>query len=260
LGSADPDESAQGENTGHISEALTGVSVEYFWGQGYPPQALMDYSGGYCFLTGVTGHFAGGGENAYVSVIGTQWVLTGTSQQQGVGAWARCITWSALNNNRGWGIRWDIWASATNTNNYFDIGQNEFCSVAGIGGLYGIPADYGELTHRYVGGDWDWTMHVASLFAGSTPTILWGQCASLNATYPPIGITATQSWAQGQGPVYVASATNNVCMLTSIGGHFAGSGEKVRLVIDGYNNWVLYGTSQQAGVGATATCFAYPVL
>jgi len=59
----------------------------YQWKQGDPPVRLIKYNEGICFLTGVSGHFLGGGEQVRLW-IGSDgfWYLGGQSQQQGVSA------------------------------------------------------------------------------------------------------------------------------------------------------------------------------
>jgi len=66
----------------------------------------------------------------------------------------------------------------------------------------------------------------------------------------------TWTWSQGQPPQVMESASDHVCVLTALGGHFAGAGEWVRVSLtpDG-NNWELNGNSSQSGVFGEAVCF-----
>jgi len=61
-------------------------------------------------------------------------------------------------------------------------------------------------------------------------------------------------WDQGQPPLRLEPSNSHVCALTAIGGHFAGTGESVRVTVNG-SNWELNGSSAQSGVFGEATCF-----
>ncbi|WP_437723134.1 hypothetical protein [Sorangium sp. So ce861] len=67
------------------------ASAEYSWGQRQQPVYMGTAAGRTCFLTRVTGHFEGGGEWVHVYVSGGSWYLGGGSEQDGVGASARCV-------------------------------------------------------------------------------------------------------------------------------------------------------------------------
>lgn len=55
------------------------------WSQGEPPIQLIKQNEGFCFLTGVTGHFQGAGESVRVWIDKDgYWYLGGASQQQGI--------------------------------------------------------------------------------------------------------------------------------------------------------------------------------
>jgi hypothetical protein len=51
-----------------------------------------------CGLTRMTGRFAGGGESVRVFIDAGTWKLGGSSQQSGVAASARCLTWTSSSN------------------------------------------------------------------------------------------------------------------------------------------------------------------
>ena len=61
-------------------------------------------------------------------------------------------------------------------------------------------------------------------------------------------------WDQGQPALSLESTRTHVCVLTQIGGRFAGTGEAVQLTSNN-TNWVLTGFSQQSGVSGEAVCF-----
>lgn len=67
-------------------------SGPFAWTQSQPPVNMTPVATSVCFLTKVTGEFSGDGEAVEVKVQGTNWVLTGVSQQKGVGGEAMCLT------------------------------------------------------------------------------------------------------------------------------------------------------------------------
>lgn len=75
---------------------------EFMWSQGQPPLVLGTVLDRGCWLVGLQGRFAGGGESVKTSLMGasgsdagepSSWSLTGTSAQSGVAGWARCLSW-----------------------------------------------------------------------------------------------------------------------------------------------------------------------
>lgn len=76
------------KNNGSLPPILTGKSVAFYqWKQGDPPLRLIKYTDGICFLTGISGHFLGGGEQVRLWIDSDgYWYLGGQSQQQGVAA------------------------------------------------------------------------------------------------------------------------------------------------------------------------------
>lgn len=66
-----------------------------YWGHGESEVEMIGTNEGFCYLTRVTGKFKGGGEAVWIHVKGGSWYLGGKSQQDGVGASARCWKWPA---------------------------------------------------------------------------------------------------------------------------------------------------------------------
>lgn len=60
-------------------------------------------------------------------------------------------------------------------------------------------------------------------------------------------------WTQGKGPIKMGPVATTVAFLTYVRGHFAGSGEHVRVYQNG-SYWYLHGASQKSGVAAKARC------
>lgn len=75
------------------SPAGLSLTAAASWSQGQPAVSLAPASTVACWLSGVTGKYAGGSEVVRTSITGADWYLSGASQQAGVGAWARCLQW-----------------------------------------------------------------------------------------------------------------------------------------------------------------------
>ena len=60
------------------------------WVQGGGATRMIPVTEGICYLTGVTGSFAGGGESVRVRALNGLWILDGRSQALDVGATAHC--------------------------------------------------------------------------------------------------------------------------------------------------------------------------
>jgi len=68
--------------------------------------------------------------------------------------------------------------------------------------------------------------------------------------------SAEFSWEQGHRATRMARSDGNACFLTGVHGKFRGPSELIKISnVGGY--YYLTGFSRQAGVGATARCFAY---
>lgn len=76
-------------------------TTTFRWSQGKPSTWMMPISKGICMLTGMKGHFAGGGESVSISQGRNFWMLGGTSMQEGVGATAQCIPYNQLQISSG---------------------------------------------------------------------------------------------------------------------------------------------------------------
>jgi len=66
-------------------------TAEVSWTQGSARKALESAATHSCFLERIKGHFEGAGEEVSVRVDNGTWYLDGKSNQQGVGASARCV-------------------------------------------------------------------------------------------------------------------------------------------------------------------------
>ena len=66
-----------------------------YWGFGGPDSEveMIGTNEGFCYLTEVKGYFRGGAEAVWIRTRGGSWYLGGKSNQDGVGASARCWKW-----------------------------------------------------------------------------------------------------------------------------------------------------------------------
>jgi hypothetical protein len=245
------------EKVDTTEEALT-VST-FHWSQGSGPTVMWSKNSGYCFLTGVTGHFVGGGEAVYVTMDSTNstWILTGRSGQQGISGTAMCASWSSLGANApSW--TWNNWVvDTTQTWETEDMwGTDSFCHLGGVAGYFGSASQMADVEP---GDSSDPNWNVTAYHGGANignDTEADGQCVALRQKHG-VGLTQRFFWQQGSSAVYLGPMSNRLCALETVQGHFQGSGESVQITQDG-TNWFLSGTSQQTGVAAEALCVTIP--
>lgn len=249
------------EKVGETSAPL--VSGEYSWAQGSGPTSMWSTSQGYCFLTGVTGHFVGGGENVYVTASNGTWQLTGSSGQQGVAGWARCISFASLNNNRSWNDSWGSYVETGNGNTSqsysINLGAWTSCGLAGMGGAFDSPNDTVYVSRSQSGSQWDYTLGVFHSDSNDTnETRADGECMNLNASSNPISISS-YGWNNYTGQIIIGSTSNTFCQFTEIAGQFESNQTSVRLLVNSNNQWVLTGSTANYNLAASVDCFSIPV-
>ncbi|HEX3344462.1 MAG TPA: hypothetical protein VHS09_07800 [Polyangiaceae bacterium] len=262
-GAAD-DKSADDKNTDEKiateSAALTTGSFE--WDQNLGHVTVMwPVSEGMCFLTGMSGHYQGTGENIHIEIDNGYWVLTGASQQQSVAGWATCQAWSDLG---GYGYGTEEWMAtsyggngcswpwACGSSNYpggpFTLWNGvNFCSLSYISGNFDGAGAWAETW-------WNgstWMLEDNEDATGSYMTT-GATCVGLKLSHN-IAATGQYGWTEGQAPVAMLPVNEAVCALTEVQGGFRGAGEQVQISNFG-GTWYLWGTSQQSGTGARAQC------
>lgn len=140
-------------------------------------------------------------------------------------------------------------------------GPNTLCFMGGAGQGYDGGAQRLSVT-RDAGG-WNLasagTMRDDGIFlisASRTPVFASGSAMCVDTQRGAPWRMTQHAWSQGNPQTWMMKSNEGVCMLTGIGGKFAGGGEGVEIVEDsGY--WVLRGYSLQHGVQATAQCVPY---
>jgi hypothetical protein len=107
----------------------------------------------------------------------------------------------------------------------------------------------GESVHAYVSNG-SWYLGGASQQIGVAAS---ARCVPLRWNNRSYGYTGAFNWSQGNNSTYLGVDSNRTCFLTRVTGQFQGAGERVEVYRSG-GGWWLGGTSQQAGVAASARC------
>lgn len=252
-----PSPPTDGAKTGHVvrskqqatSAASPNIATSsYYWAQGDQAVVMFNQNDGWCFLTYVTGHFAGRGEAVWIYNSNGYWVLTGQSGQQGVAAIAQCVGWSTLDpSDTNVYILYDAYALAygghgTVTQGLWGTGA--VCSLMGVGGAFD-----GSGESVRVGINSNWYLSASSGQVNGTEA--WAGCFALSNGSDVY--TNEFDWYQGQSTVYVnlSYGTFAACGLNWMTGKFAGSGEYVGCGWSGSELWIT-GGSQQFSVATGA--------
>jgi hypothetical protein len=245
------------ERTGTTEEALTNPFQEFSWTQGQAPVVMWPKSQGYCYLSGTTGHYAGGGEAVWVEMdaANNTFLLNGRSGQSGVGGWALCVNWHDLNSSQGASWTWNNWVTQ---NGYGDSfvqlwNYHSRCFLGGLSGSFNGGGEYSFIYELNLNqGSWD--VYADNQSSGQISSD--GSCLSLNGKDYNSFISQFH-WDQGNPSTNMGSASNRVCFLTGVAGCFRGTGERVKLSVVN-NTWFLGGASGQAGVHGDAECYTSP--
>jgi hypothetical protein len=273
-----------------VSAQQCAFTVESEWNNPDPPLPLWGDQA-FCYLTGVSGSFRGGGEMARVrqKTDGT-WVLEGSSGQGFLKANSVCAMKSCFNSASGGTARWSsAQFSATSTSDgpnwpWEQCWQGLFESTAlwrgdahsvlngiegrfdGAGEFAGIEASGGPLiasqlfakdsacTDSYTRG------YANSFFVGTPGSGTMARYAG------PKGYGTAQAAGEyqvsaigGSGATVMIPTYQGVCFFTEISGRFRGGGEGVKITrqtIDGVQRWVLTAkhAGAEGGVWARARC------
>lgn len=215
------------------------------WAQGQAsPVSLGSASDRFCFLIGVSGKFEGAGESVFVRINGSQWEVFGSSSQSGVAALARCQLGVAPAERTA---ETSLWSQGQSE---IDLGpvSNRTCFLTHIQGKF---RGAGEAV---------WVRQVGANFKLGGQSLQTGVGAKARCVLRTDASAFADGWNWTQGspptPMVQAFTENNgyACGLTRMTGKFQGSGESIVV------NWdttqrILFGSSYQTGVGASANCF-----
>jgi hypothetical protein len=223
----------------------------------------------FCYLTSVSGNLLPRtgdsfeiGRGVRLGVRDGMWHLSAT----GASARARCAQWGdfkyagsgkLVSSPDGW------WASSPSSATKPLWNKNTLCFMGGAGQGYDGGAQRMNVTPAFDG----WKLSTTGTFVdewswlGVTRKPVWasGSAMCIDTQRSTPWRLSSHSWSQGNPQTWMMKSSEGVCMLTGIGGKFAGAGERVEIVEDsGY--WVLRGQSMQHGVQATAQCVPYSQL
>jgi hypothetical protein len=249
-----------------------------YWLQGdVSATRLADTTNYFCYLTYVTGRYAGGGESVHVYASDGYWYVGGSSAQQGVEAGATCVDYAAFLPESG-AVNWtqsfgEYWPDPTGwpmtintwlgdsalmlsgiTGEFNGGGETVTAGQAGSAAAYNVLSTTAGSTNG--AGGWAQTLFLGIPNSGFEPSFYgpYGGPTTANAAGEYI---ASSGAGKNQGVVPMVSALDGICYFTEIGGAFGGTGESVS--IDRENNvWVLRVSSQQPnGTFAHARCYAF---
>jgi len=215
------------------SSPITSVSQEFFWQQGQPDKFLGDANQWACFLVKVTGKFEGWGESVFIRAVGnpfgTNLFLTGTSQQSGVSAVARCVQRPSLQTTT---YTWDQYMGGP-----VDMGgggSSRVCALTAVGGRFEAHTEFVRI-QRNTQGNW-------FLDGGSNQHDVWGQATC----FPGVTLGGEYTWQSGQAQTPMATNpsvnSRNYCFLTHMGGRFDGASHTIfAYTTPTIENWLLNG-------------------
>ncbi len=212
-----------------------------------------------CYLSSISGKFAGGGEFATVTMdlnldAGEEyWQLYAQHQSGGApsGVQAEATCYARDQDRCQTAEASDLPECQALLKQSFTWSQNQ--ARREMGSAADRACLLTEVRGSFKGGGEEIRVHIDSgvwvLDGKSQQGGLRGKVQCVSTT----SFTDEQSWRQGEERVLLGSADGRACFLTRITGHFEGGGERLRVYIED-GNWYLHGQSQQLSVGGSARC------
>lgn len=224
----------------------------------------------FCYLTSVSGNLLPRtgdsfeiGRGVTLGIRDNMWHLA----TSGVSARARCAQWGDFqyagsgklaSAPEGW------WSNPVGYGPRSLWGANTLCFMGGVG--QGFDGGAQRLSVTRDSTDWKLTATgtmvdegIFFLNASRRPVYASGAAMCIDTQRAAPWRLTNHAWSQGNPQTWMMKSNEGVCMLTGIGGKFAGAGERVEIVEDS-GWWVLRGHSLQHGVQATAQCVPYSQL
>lgn len=231
-------------DVGVSTQAITPLDGEFSWSQGQAPVPMGSSADRFCFLTAISGKFAGSGESVSAAIIGeggpgAAWVLGGTSEQRDVSASAKCVPLSS--NDRFYSYSEQFkWKQQDTSATILGSDSDRTCFLTSVTGHFQGASERVQITQ--VAGNWQ--------LDGASKQLDVGASARCLISGEPAG---TFTWSQNQQPVLMFPVSMFACGFTRMTGNFQGKGESLRIT-QGGGSWFLLGTSGQSGVAASAVC------
>jgi hypothetical protein len=277
------------ESVGSSVQPLVGgwATGPYTWSQGERARKLDSVAASVCVLTRLTGKFEGGGEAVQVTNDGTDWYLSGFSQQRDVGGEAYCFArdkFRGRDDNTRVSSEYALPSYFRRLNHDCPAGVNkkEMYAADAFGFLNGLRgglnggAEYGlvqqarssnELSflesHSCVEGQ-DLVSFAYNLRIGTRTSRLAkfvNSQSELGDINDIADFAAGGGWTNPQNFVIMARTSEAMCAFTRLQGEFAGSGEYAQIraeLVAGIERWVLrtHKGADSHYVRADARCFA----
>lgn len=219
----------------------------YTWLVGDPILDMGPVNDRVCFLRGYQGRlepWAVHSSQGVVDIYNNRWRVYGGHDATSVDAVCVPLDWYGQS----------LWYSIEHsvdafTNSLKDLGPSagKVCFLTVVSGRF---EGGGEAVQVYMSNG-RWNLSAQSQQSRSNPqnNVLGGARCIHNSAW----ISGPYHWQQGQASVTMASISDWICGLTRLTGKFEGGGEGVKVWASG-GSWTLGGTSQQAGVAASAHC------
>ncbi|MBY0526974.1 MAG: hypothetical protein K2R98_26510 [Gemmataceae bacterium] len=206
---------------------------QHGWARGAANVQMLDNDLGFCFLSALSGCFAGDGEEVKVTVEEGRWQLVGRTQKPLTGgatslrgperrlfeAEVKEYTWKPGNPPLPLLPR-----------------EDGFCFLSGVGG--GFIGD-GEEVGVFLAPDRQWYLH------GRAGTPIWGKALVVRTKQAGVfrARIREHAWTAGNPPMKMIRRTDGFCVLASVGGGFRGAGEEVKVYLGEDDYWYLGGRS-----------------
>lgn len=253
--------------------AQPALADEFSWTQGQPSAVLHSTSTHWCVLTNVHGRMHGNGERVELGTDKGRWVLSGASQQEGVGGVASCFPVALLKPAGATRM-----LSARMARMWWGAGDcsqspikawwgDAFTAISGFGGNQRGGGEYLEVRQSNGGRiptlafshgcDKQVFGAVMSYFVGTPDSGRLARFAGPNGTNLTAAEAGEYAVRNGGGTRIMARVNDAACYLTYVGGAFNGGGEAAR-IFQQNGRWALRAESKSGdGVWARARCFMF---
>jgi len=223
----------------------------YTWSQGNPATYMGSSTGGHglqrvCYLTRISGRFAGWSEEVRVYLVGTSWYLGGSSNSVGVDARARCFLALSFSGE-------DTWWEPLNPI-VLNKGSEWACFLTGVqgelAGTHSTNNDGVNVQYHSNG----WILDGRGTGGTSSQLRARSRCAKPVSGNSP-GNFGVAAWMMGWDATSTHNpTTTHVCTLNNIFGAFNQASSYVQITA-GQTYWTLNGGNVGSSAGVTTHCF-----
>jgi hypothetical protein len=227
---------------------------------------MISVNDGICGLTAIGGAFRGGGEYVRIDNVDGFWQISGASQQQGVVAQARCVSFSRFQWN-GFlhytlGSYW-FWLNSGNNGSYvYQVpmwGPDSHCWLNGFGGNFGfvpyvnyVYGDYVSVTYEDYPG---FTGQMLEGHSAAGDQYMEGRsaCMSFDGVSKP-SLGGYVNWDEYDSARAVQKPTgidirSGICFFLKIGGDFASQWDGATIGLNRFGGQYVYVNAHEIGPG-----------